>query len=92
MWWVILILRKLLQTAMHWQNWLFLTPDSLTFHLFFLDSVLLCFLQTRTACSDIIGVCTKSITWYKQKRHRKLVERQNGCHGDTLLKKRMRFT
>jgi len=27
-----------------------------------------------------------------KKRHRKLVERQNGCHGDTLLKKRMRFT
>jgi len=34
-WWVILILRKWLQTSMHWQNPSFLTL-SITFHLFFL--------------------------------------------------------
>jgi len=33
MWWVILSLRKLLPTAMHWQNQLFLTLESLTFKL-----------------------------------------------------------
>ena len=36
MWWVILSLRKLFQTAMHWQNRLFLTLESLIFHLIFL--------------------------------------------------------
>ena len=37
MWSVILSLRKLLQSAMHWQNRLFLTLESLTLHLFFLS-------------------------------------------------------
>ena len=45
--WVILNLRKLLQTAMHWQNRLCLTFESLTIHLFFLDSVKQCYLQTK---------------------------------------------
>jgi len=34
--WVILSLRKLLQTTMNWQNRLSLTLTFLTFHLFFL--------------------------------------------------------
>ena len=45
--WVILSLRKLLQTAMHWQNRLFLTSQSLTFHFVFLDSVKPCYSQTK---------------------------------------------
>jgi len=45
--WGILNLRKLLQTAMHWQNRLFLTFESLTIHLFFLDNVKQCYLQTK---------------------------------------------
>jgi len=56
-WWVILSLRKLLQTAIQWQNRLFLTLESLTFHFRFLDSVLLCCLQTKNACGDVIGAC-----------------------------------
>ena len=54
---VILNLRKLLQTAMHWQNRLFLTFESLTLHLFFLDSVKQWHLQKTTTCSDVIGAC-----------------------------------
>jgi len=42
MWWVILGSRKLLETAMHWQNRLFLTLESLTF---------------KKVCSDVIGAC-----------------------------------
>ena len=37
-------LKKWLQTAMHWQNRLFLTFESLTLYLFFLDSVKQCYL------------------------------------------------
>ena len=33
---------------MHWQNQLFLTLQSLILHLFFLDSVKQCYLQTKT--------------------------------------------
>jgi len=50
-------LRKLLQTAMHWLNRLFLTFESLTIHLFFLDSVKQCYLHTKKTCSDVIGAC-----------------------------------
>ena len=54
MWWVILILRKLLQTSMHWQNRSFLTLESLTFHCFFRNSVTMLFIS-KNACSDVIG-------------------------------------
>jgi len=47
-------LKKLLQTAMHCENRLFLTLESLTFNLFFLDSVQH---TNKKACSDIIGTC-----------------------------------
>ena len=50
-------IRKLLQTAMHWQNRVFLTFESLTLHFLFLDSVKQCYLQTKKACSDVIGAC-----------------------------------
>jgi len=56
MYWVILDLRKLLQTAMHWQNRLSYF-ESLTLHLFFLDSVKQCYLQTKKTSSDVIGAC-----------------------------------
>jgi len=63
-------LRKLLRTAMHWQNRLFLTFESLTLHLFvFLDSVKQCYLQTKkhaVTSSEFVH----SITCYKQKRRR----------------------
>ena len=59
MWWVILSLRKLLQTAIHWQNQLFLTLESLTFHFCFLDSVL----QTKKHAVTSLE-CAHSITWY----------------------------
>jgi len=42
---------------MHWQNRLFLTFESLTIHLIFLNSVKQCYLQTKKACSDVIGAC-----------------------------------
>ena len=41
----------------NWQNWLFLTFESLTLHLFFLDSVIQCYLHKTTTCSDVIGAC-----------------------------------
>ena len=67
--WVILNLRKWLQTGMHWQNWLFLTFESLTIHLFFLDSLKQCYLQTKKHAVTS-SERAHSITWYKQKRRR----------------------
>ena len=54
---------------MHWQNRLFLTFESLTLHLIFLDSVKQCYLQTKTHAVTSSGGA-QSITWYKQKRRR----------------------
>ena len=51
-------LRKLLQTAMHWQNQLFLTFESLSLHLFFLDSVKQCYLQTKKHASERVHSIT----------------------------------
>jgi len=48
MMWVILNLRNLVQTAMHWQNRLFLTLESSSdFPFVFHDSLLLCCLQSK---------------------------------------------
>ena len=54
---------------MHWQNRLFLTLESLTLHLFFLDSVKQCYLQTKKHAVTS-SERAHSITWYKQKRRR----------------------
>ena len=54
---------------MHWQNWLFLTFESLTIHLFFLDSVKQCYLQTKKLAVTS-SERPHSITWLKQKRRR----------------------
>ena len=62
---------------MHWQNQLFLTFESLTIHLVFLDSVKQCYLQTKKHALTL-SERAHSITWYKQKR------RRNRCHDDTL--------
>ena len=65
--WVILDLRKWLQTAMHWLNRLFLTLESHTLHLLFLDSVKQCYLQTKNH-TVTSSERAHSITWYKQNR------------------------
>ena len=76
-------LRKWLQTAMHWQNRLFLTFESLTIHCFFL-----------TVKNNVIFE-QKNMQW----RHRsvrialrhinkkcfEIGERQNRCHDDIYL-------
>ena len=62
---------------MHWQNRLFLTFESLTLHLIFLDSVKQCYLQTKTHAVTSSGGA-QSITWYKQKGV-EIGERQNRC-------------
>jgi len=54
---------------MHWQNRLFLTFDSLTLQLFFLDSVKQCYLQTQKHAVTS-SERAHSIAWYKQKRCR----------------------
>ena len=54
---------------MYWQNRLFLTFESLTLHLFFLDSVKQCYLQTKKHAVTS-SEHAHSITWYKQKRRR----------------------
>jgi len=54
--------RKLLQTAMHWQNRLCLTFESVTLHLFFLDKK-----QQHAVTSSERA---HRITWYEQKRRR----------------------
>ena len=75
MWSGILSLRKLLQSAMHWQNGLFLTLESLTFQLLF--HLLLCYLQAKIhAVTSLEGA--HGITWYKQKKHQ-IGECQNRC-------------
>ena len=53
---------------MHWQNRLFLTFESLTLHLFFLDSVKQYYLQTKKHAVTT-SERVHSITYqYKQKR------------------------
>jgi len=54
---------------MHWQNRLFHTFESLTLHLFFLDSVKQCYLQTKKHAVTT-SERAHSITWYKPKRRR----------------------
>jgi len=54
---------------MHWQNRLFLTFESLTIHLFFLDSVKQCYLQKQQHAVTS-SERAHSITWYKQNRRR----------------------
>ena len=51
------------------QNRLFLTFESLTLHLFFLDSVKQCYLQTKKHAVTS-SERAHSITWYKQKSRR----------------------
>ena len=80
MWWVILSLRKLLQTAMHWHNRLLLTLEFLTFKLFFLTvynyvvykqkSMQWRHLSVRIALRDI------------NKKGAEIGESQNRCHDD----------
>ena len=65
--WAILSLRKLIKTAMHWQNWLILSLKSLTFYRFFLDSVLLYYLLIKKHSVASLKRA-HSTTWYKQKR------------------------
>ena len=72
---------------MHWQNRLFLTFESLTLHVFFLDSVKQCYLQTKKHALTS-SERAHSITWYKQKGF-EISERQNRCHGDIVS--RMKF-
>jgi len=60
-------LRKLLQTAVLWQNPLFLTFESLTQHLFFLYNVKQCYLQTKQHAVTS-SERAHSITRYKQKK------------------------
>ena len=50
---------KLLQTAMHWQNRLFLTLQSLTFNLFFLSAYNCMLFTNKKALSDVIGACAQ---------------------------------
>ena len=60
-------LRKWLQTAMHWQNRLFHTFESLNIHLFFQCKTML-FTNKKHAVTS--SECAHSITWYKQKVRR----------------------
>ena len=65
--------------SMHWQNWSFITFESLSICLFFgimynyVTNTML--FTSKNACSDVIERA-HSITWYKQKK------RQNRCHND----------
>ena len=51
----------------NWQNWLFLTFESLTLHLFFLDSVIQCYLHKKKHAVTS-SERAHSIMWYKQKK------------------------
>ena len=75
---VILNLRKWLQTAMHWQNRLFLTFESLTIHLFFLDSVKQRYLQTMQWRHRSVRIALRGIN----KKGVEIGVRQNRCHDD----------
>ena len=62
-------LKKMTPNCNALANWLFLTFESLTIHLFFLDSVKKCYLQTKKHAVTS-SERAHSITWYKQKRRR----------------------
>jgi len=49
--------KKLLQTAMHWENRLFLTFESRTIHLFFSWQCKTMLFTNKKTCSDVIGAC-----------------------------------
>ena len=68
---------------MHWQNRLFLTFESLAIHLFFLDSVKQCYLQT-TKHALSVRIALRDIN----KKGVEIGERQNRCHDDSLRKKK----
>ena len=81
--WVILSLTKFLQTAMHWQNRLFLTMESLPIHLFFL-----------TVYYNVVYK-HKSMQWRHwsmcialrdiNKKGVEIGERQNRCHNNSVV-------
>ena len=58
---------------MHWQNRLFLTFESLTIHLFFLENMQGRHQSVRIALLD------------NNKKGVEIGERQNRCHDDTLF-------
>jgi len=68
---------------MHWKNGLFLTFESLTIHLFFLDSVKQCYLQKQqhAVTSSERGIALRGIN----KTGVEIGERQNRCHDDIYI-------
>ena len=73
-------LKKMTPNCMYWQNWLFLTFESLTIHLlYFLDSVKQCYLQTKKhavtsserAHSITYNECKQKRRWNRQASKRR---------------------
>ena len=87
--WAILSLRKLLQTAMHCQNRLFLTFESLTFHLFLLtvynhviNKQKSMQLRHRSVCIALHDINKKGV---------EIGERQNRCHDAMFVMSQWNF-